>query len=290
MFLCHRLQVQKSVTSIEYLCSFTVTANAVNILAVSNDGYLLVGEFMSQRLYIYTTNGSCVEMLDFVSGVSDAAWTLHGDIVYISNGKVVILTRNRVVLSETSVVGSVLSVLRDGSIYIADPDNNNLYQSTDGGRTWNVTFHSNATYFRLLHAIKVSSDQYAEAMWTVESNDIYASRLCIYTLRSSDAGADSETCRDVTTPFTLYQGDQFSRLSYDGFSTIFALLENPIRLDDFPQIVHTWLADGQYYRQLQLFPPNNSSWVECITIDSGNHVMYVGQSTCTVSVFTLSYA
>lgn len=262
------------------------------ILSVSSAGRLILGKSgVSNELLIYTTGGSHVTTLNVAVSrvVYDAVWTPRGNIVCAADTNVVVLSSAGEILKKTeNATGRYFSVSQDGDIYISDKKN--VYKSTDDGMTWTVMFSAPDGNISIQLAIKVSSKQYNDLFWTVEYKYPVpplikiTQLLCRYTLsKTADSTVSGVTRHVITMPTRLNKKVSVKLLTFDGHSTIFALLDN--NLDVF-----MWSITGKFNGQLQLLLDSSQHLVNCLTVDSVNRTLYVNfPSDGMVRVFTLMY-
>jgi hypothetical protein len=138
---------------------------------VSSDGQLLVGRCFDRQLHVYSAEGNHVTSVKLLDGhgLTDAAWTPRGNIVYTdnTNSNVVLLTqRGKVIAQTTTSCPYRLSISTDDVIYHADCSTG-VYQSIDDGVTWSHVFKV-ADGCECCQVVKVSSDNNAQVFWTVD--------------------------------------------------------------------------------------------------------------------------
>jgi hypothetical protein len=288
------------VTSAKHLYNFTVDQLSmgdydVSILSVSSNGhYLLVGKLSSAKLHIYTTSGSHVTTLNVPDSafVYSAAWTPRGNIVCTTTNHVMVLSIAGEILNRhANTAGWHLSVSQDGEIYVSNETN--VLTSTDEGMSWSVKFSALDSNSYVQQAIKVSSDQYNDIFWTVETTkslnvsvneNVQYLFICTFN-KTADNAVKSVTRSKVTIPTDIQKYLLVNCLVFDGHSTMFVLVSDS-------QDVLMWSINGTFYGQLQLmFDNNNSPNINGLAVDIANHVMYVSPSSgsAIVSVFTLTY-
>jgi hypothetical protein len=176
--------------------------------------------------------------------VWDAVWTRRGNIVYSEwrKGKVVTMSQSGDVIQQTNVSQpSYLSVSTDGVIYLIS-EYTSVYQSTDDGLTWSRMFNVTDGW-QCWQVIKVSTDSNTDVLWTLVVRSAEDWRLRVYTVDKRRAVGDNVTWRDVTLPSHVTVDLSYSRLAYDGHTSIFVT-------DKSNRAVHVWSVSGQYDRQL----------------------------------------
>jgi hypothetical protein len=278
------------VKSAKHTSNFTLGLNLtnhrfVNVLSVSSEGLLLVGQHKDQRqLHVYSANCSYVTSIKLPTNkyVWDAVWTRRGNIVYSEDHswKVVTMSRSGDVIRQTArFVFSQLSVSTDGVIYLIHKQKD-VYQSTDEGLTWSHVFNVSVSW-KCEQVIKVSTDSNADVLWASIWLNVWTKYLRVYTVDNRQADGDHVISqRDVAVPSHVYM-DSSSKLVYDGHTSIFAT-------DTSVLAVHVWSVSGQYDRQL-LSREQLVSYFWCISVDVQRHVMYLGHGQSRVDVFELTY-
>ena len=272
--------------SAEHKSNFTLNTtngNGVDILSVSSDGLLLVGQYDDRQLHVYSADCRHVKSIKLPNNDKawDAVWTRHGNIVYseYDSGKVVTMSQSGDVIQQTNVSKpTFLSVSTDGVIYLISDNCTSVYQSTDHGVTWSHVFHVTDGW-ECWQVIQVSTDSNTDALWTVVRSD-EDWRLRVYTVDRRRAVGDNVTWRDVTVPSHVTVNLGLSNLVYDGHSVFVT--------DYWKKAVHVWSVSGQYDRQL-VSPQQLVSHAWGVAVDSQRHVMYVGHWKGTVGVFKLTY-
>jgi hypothetical protein len=283
------------VKSAKHTSNFTLGRNLinhgpVNVLSVSSEGLLLIGQYRDQsQLHVYNADCSYVTSIKLYTDkhVADAVWTRRGNIVYSEdgNGKVVTMSRSGHVMRQTAgFVFSHLSVSTDGVIYLIHK-RKDVYHSTDDGLTWSHVFNvSDGCDF--YQVIKVSTDSNTDVLWTsiglrLDNRTKYHEVLRVYTVDNRRAVGDNVISqRDVAIPWQVRM-DSSSKLVYDGHTSIFAKTSGN-------KAVHVWSVRGQYDRQLVSLQ-KLVSFFWCIAVDGQRHVMYVGHDQGRVDVFELTY-
>ena len=254
----------------------------VNVLSVSSEGQLLVGQCWDRQLHVYSADCCHVTSIKLPDNdkVCDAVWTRRGNIVYseYDRGKVVTMSRSGDVIQQTNVSQPrYLSVSTDGAIYLVSYDTS-VYQSTDDGLTWSRMFNVTDGW-DCEQVIKVSTDGDTDVMWTlVESAE--ARHLQVYKVEKRRVVGGGVTWRNITVPSHVTVSVH-SKLVYDGHTSIFVT-------DKSNRAVHVWSVSGQYDRQL-VSPQQLTSDPHSVAVDTQRHVMYVGVEKGTVSVFELTY-
>jgi hypothetical protein len=265
----------------------------VNILSVSSEGQLLVGQSLDRhRLHVYSADCSRVTPLATPHNdtVYDAVWTPRGNIVYTEyyRGKVVTLSQSGDVIQLTNVShASYLSVSTDGVIYLTSLSRPNkawlsiVYQSTDDGLTWSHMFNISDDFW-CNQVIKVSTDRNTDVLWT-KAMPSGECRLRVYTVDRRSTAGNNVTWHYLAPSRYLSDNGSGDRLVYDGHDSIFVS-------DRFNIGIHTWSVSGKYDRQLvsrQQFvcPP------AFIAVDTQRHIMYVvcAKGIGLVEVFELTY-
>ncbi len=263
---------------------------------MSCDGQLLI--FSDAKFHIYSTAGDHVTsmLISKEEKISDVMWTPQGNIVFAAKTKVTTVAMSGDVVGQTIMSATgLLSVSNDNVIYIADRYTG-MYKSTNDGVTWSHVFNppkvslseSSEERWVLTQAIVVSTDQY-NIFWTV-NKDAAAYELATNILIHADDKRNNASLfwRSVTSDLlndvVHDMEDNFNRLTYDGQSTIFALIYES-------NYVHLFHVTGLYERkiavqhQVEIAP-------QCMAIDKQRHVMYVDQSEVNgsvVNVYTLTY-
>jgi hypothetical protein len=256
---------------------------SVDILSVSSEGQLLVGQGGDRQLHVYSADCCHVTSIKLPDNdtVCDAVWTQHSNIVYseLSRGKVVTMSQSGDVIQQTNISEpSHFSVSTDGVIYLIS-EWTSVYQSTDDGLTWSHMFNVTDDW-QCYNVNKVSTDSNTDVLWTlVWSADDW--RLRVYTVDKRRAVSDNVTWRDVTIPSHMTVGLYYSRLAYDGHTSIFVT-------DCITRAVHVWSVSGQYDRQL-VSSQQLISKLWCVAVDTQRHLMYVGFDKGTVGVFEMTY-
>jgi hypothetical protein len=277
---------QNQMKSAKFKFNFTVNPtndNSVTILSVSSESQLLVGQSNDHQLHVYSADCrhvTSIKLHDY-DKVCDAVWTRHGNIVYSEwrSKKVVTMSQSGDVIQQTNVSNPRnLSVSIDGVIYLIS-DCTSVYQSTDDGVTWSHMF-TVSDGCECWQVIKVSTDSNTDVVWTlVWSGEDW--RLRVYTVDKRRAAGDNVTWRDVTVPRHVTVNLGYSRLVYDGHTSIFVT-------DCSNRAVHVWSVSGQYDRQLvsgQQLVSNPCG----VAVDTQRHVMYVGREQGIVGVLELAY-
>jgi hypothetical protein len=268
--------------------SFTLKTNngrLVNILSVSSEGQLLVGQAGARQLHVYSAHCSHVTSITLPDDddVWDAVWTRRGNIVYSEwrSGKVVTVSQSGDVIHQTHVLDpSYLSVSTYNVTYLIS-GYKSVYQSTDEGLTWGHVFTAFKDW-QCWQVIQVSTDNNIDALWTLVALDLAEYwRLRVYTVDKRRAVGDNATWRDVTLPSHETVDIRHSRLAYDGYTSIFVT-------DGRNTAVHVWSVSGQYDRQLVSYQ-QLSSLPLCVAVDTQRHVMYVGHDKDRVGVLELTY-
>jgi hypothetical protein len=121
---------------------------------VSSEGQLLVGQSYDCHLHIYSAECSHVKSIKLPDNdtLFDAAWTPHGNIIYIyskwRSGKVVTVSRSGDVIRRTDVLNSSffsnpgnLSVSIDGGIYLISNNYTSVYQLIEDDLTLSLMFN-----------------------------------------------------------------------------------------------------------------------------------------------------
>ena len=275
----------QSVTSSRLLLNFVVDQlkeYSVTILSVFNDKLLVSCDGLSP--FIYSCEGRHLSTITNKDDYElwDATWTPRGNIVYTTyhSKKVVAMSEfGKVITTSTQMtLPRYLSVSSDDIIYLADMETG-VYQSTDDGVSWSLVFKSTEGW-HCWQVIKVITD-HSDDFWTLEYNDNnYHLRVYSVDRRHSDGNV---TWRDINVPTTDGQHINLlaSRLSYDGYNTIF--------LSDWDnKAVHVLSVNGQYH--CQLLSSQHLKNLPCrLAVDKERQLLYVGQDNGIVEIFQLTF-
>ena len=274
-------------TSFQQLFNFTadhLQGAYVKILSVFKNKLLLGGEDFSQ-LFIYSNEGvylSNITTTDDNITLWDATWTPSGNIVYtkFNCGELVVMTESaEIIIKHTQMTKPWYFSVSDDIIYLTDLDEG-VYQSTDDGISWSLVFKTTAGW-DCEHVIKAITDL-SDDYWTLESDDKYKRHLSVYSVdrRLSNGNV---TWRNINLPKTNGKNIELfnSRLSLDSSMNIFLSdLDN--------KAVHVFSANGKYHRQL-LSSKHIKDKPTRIAVDKERQLLYVGQQSGVVEVFTLTY-
>ena len=282
--------IEGQVTSAKHKHNFTVEQlktgeYGVTVLSVSSEGQLLAGQHLGRYLHVYSADCCHVTSITLPNNgkVCDAVWTRRGNIVYSEwdSNKVVTMSQSGDVIQQINVSRpSYLSVSTDGVIYLISDYCTSVYQSTDDGLTWSHMFNVTDGW-ECWQVIKVSTDSNTDVLWTV-IRSAGEWRLRVYTVDKRRAVGDNVTWRDVSLPSHVNVDLSYSRLAYDGHTSIFVT-------DRSNRAVHVWSVSGQYDRQLVSPQQLIISKPRFVAVDTERHVMYVGYEYDTVGVFKLTY-
>lgn len=152
-----------------------------------------------------------------------------------------------------------------------------MYKSTDDGMTWSVVFSVPDINSVVMQATKVSSDQYSDIFWTIESKSFVSleqENTQLMYMNTSNKTADNAirdvTCSDVAMPTHIQKDGSVYLMSYDGHSTIFALVDNN-------RDVFMWSVNGMFNGQLHLLFDNshNLFYSNFLSVVCVNQTMYV---------------
>jgi hypothetical protein len=273
------------VKSVKHKSNFTLkTSNGlyVEILSVSKEGQLLVGQRNNSNLHVYSANCSHVTSVKLPDNqsVCDVVWTPRGKIVYTEcrSGKVVIMSQSGYVIQETKRLRLRYFVVSTDDVIYVISGAKLVYKSADDGLTWSRMFEVSGGVL-CVQVIKVSTDSNTDVFWTVELSAEWCVRM--YKLDQRRAVGYNVTWRDITIPSHVTIGLRHCRLAYDGRTSIFVM-------DFINRAVHVLSVSGHYERQL-ISRQQLKSHPLRIAIDTQRHVMYVGQDKGLVGVFELKY-
>ena len=219
----------------------------VGILSVFNNK-ILISKMKQSKLHIYSQEGHYMSTitLDTDDEVYDAIWTPRGNIVYTTwSGKVVVILESGKVMTSTSMPDPRrLHVSNDDIIYVADADNG-VYQTTDEGVSWSLTFESPIGW-KCYEVIKITSE-HSDDFWSKgkENNDW---KIYIYSVNRKSCNGNVKRS-DVNLNKNQQIQFEFSRLSYDNCMNIF--------LSDFYNAVLVLSRNNQYQVLLEIKSSSN---------------------------------
>ena len=264
--------------SCQLLHSFVVDqlkSKPVNLLSSFNNK-LLVSRKKSSKLFIYSQEGCYLSTItiDTNDKLHDAMWTPRGNIVYTTYSfKVVVILESGKVMNCTSLSKpSRLHISNDDIIYVADADNG-VYQTTNEGVSWSLTFKSPIGW-KCYEVIKITSE-HSDDFW---SKGIKDTKWQIYIHSVNREGVDgSVTQSAINLPEDQKIQLEGSRLSYDNNMNIFVS-------DKDNNAVHMFSKNNQY----QVLLSDQIKHPYKVHVDKDSQLLYVGEHGV-VKVFQLIY-
>ena len=262
-----------------------VCNRAVDIISFHDDN-ILISDYLSNELFVYSNEGSYVKTLTVPGKMRDAVWLPGGNIICTTcNNRIVMtITQSSDVINETQMTNpNRLTMSSNGCTYLADSESG-VYETLDGGSTWKLLFKMPDYRWHCWQVIKVSSQDDGDAFWALESNN-GTCRLREYRLSSSTdkrSSASQLTWRDINTSTSpgVDIDLHYGRLAYDEQTNVF--------LSDFSNsTVHVFSTSGEHQRQL-LSVMHGLDGPRAIIYDSRRKILCVGQRKGEVKQFSLT--
>ena len=288
---------------------YNVTINqteggSLSILSVFNDKLLVGFTLITQLFIIKESRFSSTIQINDSKSTEDAIWTTRGNIACIilkedEETEVVVMSdHGKVIVVHTKMTSAQrFSVSYDKIIYLTGLKG--VYESKDDGMSWNIILKSKGKVF-IFQAIKVMAIDHTENYWILSENIdsdrqklLYAVNMRhndneigtnhIVTVKDERRSQSNEIWRNIN--ITTTNGSQIelsgSMLEFDGNMNIF--------LSDVQnKAVYVFLANGQYHRQL-LSSLDIEKAPKRIAFNSKHQLLYLGQQSCIVNVYKLTY-
>ena len=244
------------------------------ILSLYSDK-ILIGDYSLSKLFVYSRDKRHLLTIDCEQPLSDAQWTPHGNIVYITTSRIlkVVKESNEVIATHTHIKKPFsLSVSADKIIYLTDWETG-VYQSTDDGISWDLVFLNSIDGWHFWRVIKATVD-HIDSFWTLNCQSIIYCHLQVYKKRPDGLW--------VSANFTNLKGMHLiltthDYLSYDGRISFLVSNWNKNAIDilSVNDNCHLWSSYFMYFPQR-------------LVVDMERNLAYVGSKRA-LYVFKLKY-
>ena len=259
----------------------------VRILSLFEDK-LLVGSTEENELFIVSIEGRLILNFKTEHKLVDAKWTPKGNIVCSIDGNndVLVISEHGKPISMYSEIGEPrsLSVSNEGIIFLGDYSNC-LYESKDGGFSWNYAFENLDERYRWIpqtgiadrskcfQAIKITTNEINQ-FWILETSDENSAFLRVYSL-------DRKRTNKIFSwrEFNIILSTN-SKLSYDGNMKIF--------VSDTLTTNVSIISVNSHHECFQLSTIQTTSCSHGLTFDRNHQLLFVGQEDGLIEVFKMT--
>jgi hypothetical protein len=263
----------------------------VNILSVSDDGWLLASCTQCKHIFIRapdSTNAAFTEVslssvLDADAQLVDVSWTMLDGIVLTTTGKKSKIISLQLQLPAGDLSNSYYELTtpsprmisladNDGYSYFADTKKG-VYRSIDGGMEWKFVFNS-SDKAAIWQVVQVANGEY----WSlVELAHTYYLRAY-----SKSSGQNDYHWHTIDIPSSAsFQLDERCKLAYNSRTDV-------VLLSDGESRIHVFNVTERKYRASLLSPIQLGNKVpRSLAVDVERQVLYVGQGRGLIRGFTL---
>ena len=241
------------------------------------------GEYMS-TLCIYNAIDDKLLSSNYVNALSNAIWTPLGNIAYLANKEIIIMSENGLVINSTTMSDPHhISFSNDGFLYLTDFETG-VYQSTDDGRSWRHIFRASNEWGSLV-AFKVN-DNKKDYYWSMDKPRQSKASHTYYTLHIYEKSEASNTYmiqNKVDMPERCWL-HFICNLLYDGEDNVFMFNHN-----DYIMLLFS--VNGQKRKELRSLNVHKYNTIQYgnLAIDKQKKMLYIGLRYGTVDVYNMTY-